>query len=76
MSHRERVEIKEVNKALDGIKVTFSNGTVASIGKKDLVLFNNLGFTNWEVGAKFEITKGLAKKELNPLGTNIFFKFK
>lgn len=71
---KERVEIVEVIENKDGAKVTFSNGLVVSLTDKDLITFTNYGFVSWKKGVPFEIITHGLKKEINPIGTNIFYK--
>lgn len=71
---KERVTITSIEKNTDGIKVIFSNDLKINISDEDLNTFTDLGFVNWKEGVIFEIrSKGL-KKEINPLGTNIYYK--
>lgn len=73
MIKKEKVKIAKINKNLDGINVTFSNGLNLNISNEDLDTFTDLGFVNWQEGILFEIRKHGLKKELNPLGTNIYY---
>lgn len=71
---KERIKIVEVIRSTSSTKVTFSNGLKISLGAGDLDIFNDYGFVNWEKGAIFELRTNGSKKEINPLGTNIYYK--
>lgn len=71
---KERVTINNIKKLTKGLEVTFSNNLTVCISNDDLLTFEELNFTNWEIGEVFDIKKEGFKTTLNPVNTNIYYK--